>query len=284
MNMQTDVDQQRAIVHAMWATVAGSWATHAEFVDDRGRELTDAMLDLVALRPGQRVLELGCGPGGLGLAAAQRIAPSGEIVLSDVAPEMTAIAARRASTMGLTNVATAVLDLEAIDEPAASFDVVLSRDGVQFASDPARAAGEIRRVLRPGGRWVVATWASRARNPWLAIVLDAVSAQLGTPMPPPGVPGPFSLDDADVLLALCSDADLVDVVVSAMCVPLRALSFDDWWTRTTALAGPLATVLAALPSEQLQAIRATAGTAAAHYETSSGFEFPGVALIATGRR
>ncbi len=65
-----------------------------------------------------------------------------------------------------------------------------------FVPDPARAAGEIRRVLRPGGRVAVAVWGPRERNPWLGLVFDAVSAQTGPPVPPPGIPGPFSLDDA----------------------------------------------------------------------------------------
>ena len=71
-----------------------------------------------------------------------------------------------------------------------------------FALDPAGAVREIGRVLRPGGRCAIAVWGPRARNPWLGSVLDAVSEQLGMPVPPPGIPGPFSLDDADALAAL----------------------------------------------------------------------------------
>ena len=77
--------------------------------------------------------------------------------------------------------------------------------------DPAGAAREIRRVLRPGGRVAVAVWGPRERNPWLGIVFDAVSEQTGAPVPPPGVPGPFSLDDPDQLAALLTGAELVDV-------------------------------------------------------------------------
>src|ERR671936_1371604 len=58
-----------------------------------------------------------------------------------------------------------------------------------FALDPARAVAEIRRILRPGGRLALAVWGPRARNPWLGVVFDAVSAQLGAPVPPPGIPG-----------------------------------------------------------------------------------------------
>ena len=108
-----------------------------------------------------------------------------------------------------------------------------------FASDPARAAGEIARVLRPGGRVAIAVWGPRARNPWLGVVFDAVSAQMGVPMPPPGMPGPFALEDAGRLHRLLVDAGLVDVAVRELPVPLLSPSFEDWWTRTSSLAGPL---------------------------------------------
>ena len=67
-------DELRAQVHGMWAAVAGSWAEHAEYADARGAAATGKMLDLTRPLQGERVLELACGPGGLGLAAADRVA------------------------------------------------------------------------------------------------------------------------------------------------------------------------------------------------------------------
>jgi SAM-dependent methyltransferase len=115
-----------------------------------------------------------------------------------------------------------VRDLEAIDEPDGAYDVVLCREGLMFVPDPARAAAEIARVLRPGGRAAIAVWAARERNPWLGLVLDAVTEQTGTPVPPPGVPGPFSLADPDGLVRLLSDAGLADITLDEIPVPLRA--------------------------------------------------------------
>jgi SAM-dependent methyltransferase len=277
-------DELRAHVHGMWAAVAGSWAEHAEYADARGAAAAEKMLDLSAPQPGERVLELACGPAGLGLAAAERVAPGGEVVLSDVVAEMTSIAAARAEALGLRNVSTCELDLEDIDQPDGSYDVVLCREGLMFAADPARAAREIRRVLRPGGRFAIAVWGPRERNPWLGVVFDAVSAQLGRPVPPPGIPGPFSLEDADRLAGVLSGAELTDVVVSELPVPLRAVSFEEWWARTSALAGPLAKMLASLPDEAAAALRARVREASRPYETAAGLEFPGVTLLATGRR
>ena len=177
----TGTSEFRPHVHGMWAAVAGAWGERADYIDARGRVVTERMLDRAALRPGDRVLELASGPGGVALAAAPRVAPGGEVVVSDVVAEMTAIAAARAAALGLDNVTARVLDLEAVDEPDGAFDVVLCREGLMFATDPARAAAELLRVLRPGGRAVVAVWGPRERNPWLSRVFDAVTAELGHP-------------------------------------------------------------------------------------------------------
>jgi SAM-dependent methyltransferase len=277
-------DELRKGLHAMWASVADGWAEHADFADARGAAITARMLDIAALRPGQRVLELACGPGGLGLAAALRVAPDGEVVLSDVAVEMTAIAAARAESAGIAHVSTAVLDLEEIDQPDASYDAVLCREGFMFALDPASAARELARVLRPGGRVALAVWGPRERNPWLGVIFDAVSEQVGAPIPPPGIPGPFALSDAERLGALLSDAGFQDVTVSEQPEALRAGSFDEWWSRTSALAGPLAKILAAQPAETVDGIHERLIQATREYTTADGLEFPAVALLAAATR
>jgi ubiquinone/menaquinone biosynthesis C-methylase UbiE len=276
-------DEIRANVHQMWAGVATRWGEHADYVDARGAQVTDALLELTRPQPGERVLELACGAGGVGLAAAERVGPAGEVVLSDVVPEMTAIAERRAAALGLGNVSARVLDLEAIAEPDGSYDVVVIREGLMFALDPVRAAGEIRRVLRRGGRAAVAVWGPRERNPWLGVVFDAVSELTGAQVPPPGVPGPFALDDAGRLAGILAGGGLEDVAVTELPVPLRAASFDEWWSRTTAIAGPLASRLAALPEPARQALRARLEEDTRPYLTADGLEIPGVTLLASGR-
>jgi cyclopropane fatty-acyl-phospholipid synthase-like methyltransferase len=93
----------------MWASVAPAWAEHADYADTRGADMTTKLLELSAPQPGERVLELACGPGGVGIAAARLVGPGGEVVLSDVVPEMTGIAAARAAALGLGNVRTLTL-------------------------------------------------------------------------------------------------------------------------------------------------------------------------------
>ena len=140
-------------------------------------------------------------------------APEGEVVISDVAPEMTAIAADRAEALGLGNVQHARCSTSSRSTSRTrSYDVVLCREGLMLVARPgAVRAREIGRVLRPGGRFALAVWGPREQNPWLGVVFDAVGAELGTPVPPPGFPGPFSLDDAGGLAGLFADAGLTDV-------------------------------------------------------------------------
>jgi SAM-dependent methyltransferase len=177
-----------------------------------------------------------------------------------------------------------VLDLEDIDQPDTSYAVVLCREGLMFALDPARAVGEIRRVLQPGGRVAVAVWGERARNPWLGVVFDAVSEQTGFPVPPPGVPGPFSLDDTEHLHQLFVDGGFVDVRITEHDTPVRASSFDEWWNRTSSLAGPLASIVRALPPDAARALRERLERAVGPYRTGEGLELPGVSVLLTARR
>ncbi len=130
-------NEARQHVHAMWAAVAAPWEEHAEFVEKRSGRVNGLMFDSVELGADDRVLELACGPGGLGIAAAAR---AGHVLMSDVVPAMVEIAARRATAAGVENVSTAVLDLEGIAAADAEFDCVLCREGLMFAVSPADAA------------------------------------------------------------------------------------------------------------------------------------------------
>ena len=79
------------------------------------------------------------------------------------------------------------------------------------------------------------------------------------------------------------DDALADIAVTELDVPVRARSFDEWWDRTCALAGPLTKILMSVPAETREAMRTRARNAVHAYETANGLELPGVALLASGR-
>jgi len=282
-SVQTD-DAKRAQVRMMWSGVADRWSAHADEVDARGADLTRTMLAKARLQRGDSVLELACGPGGAGLAAAEVVGPTGIVVLSDAVEAMAVIAGQRAAARGLANVRTETRDLEHIDEPDGSFDVVLCREGLMFAVDPALAAREIRRVLLPGGRFVAAVWGPRADNPWLSVIFDAVTAVIGITVPPPGMPGPFALADASRLAAVVEEGGLDDVEIETFPVPLRMPTFEAWWTRTKAIAGPVAAMLASLDAATSAALEDHVRAAVQQYATPSGLDLPGLALVVSARR
>lgn len=269
-------------VSEMWNGVADGWEQQADLVDRHTGAATEAMLDAAAIGPGTDVLDLACGPGGAGIAAARRAGESGRVVLADISPAMVQIAARRSAD--LPQVSTVVCDQLAVDAADASFDAVICRHGLMFATDPAAAVREAVRLLRPAGRYAAITWDARESNPWIGLVLDAVGNQLGMTLPPPGVPGPFSLDDPAVLADTLRAGGLDDVHVRRVATPMSAPSVSAWWDRVLQLAGPVALMLAALEPDVRDAIRQRAlDTAASEArQTDDGICFEGSALVGCG--
>lgn len=267
----------------MWNSVAPSWEANAEFVDQHLAAATDALLDAAEITAGDAVLELAAGPGGAGLRAAQRVGLKGSVVLSDDAPEMVAVAARRA--IGYPQVKTAVFDQSKIIADDGHFDAVISRHGLMFADEPVGAVKEAARVLRPGGALAAMTWGPRSMNPWLGLVLDAVGEQFGVPFPPPNVRGPFSLDDAALMRSVLEEGGLEDVHVQAVDTPMHAASVQAWWERVPELAGPLASALAAMEPDVREQIaqRAKGAGAKASHRDGDQIAFSGSVLIASGR-
>ncbi len=159
-----------------WAGAADHWAEAAE-KPDRGASAKAAawLLDSADLQPGERVLEVACGAGRVGLQAAERVGPAGWVVCSDFAEPMVEVVQGRVARLGLTNVEARVLDAERMtfgeDE---RFDAALCRMGYMLMADPAAALSRTRDALRPGGRLAFAVWGPAEENPWLSLIFAAV--------------------------------------------------------------------------------------------------------------
>lgn len=119
-----------------------------------------SLLDFVALRPGERMLDLACGTGVVAREAASRVGVSGRVVGLDINGEM--LARARA-----TRAAVEWCEGSAMDLPFAvgTFDVVVCQQGLQFFPDESKALREVQRVLIPGGRLAAAVWCSIESSP-----------------------------------------------------------------------------------------------------------------------
>ena len=146
-------DEAAAQVEA-WRSVAGGWERRRDLFARSTAVLTARMVELLDPQPGQRVLELAAGPGEVGFAALPRLLPGGELISTDVAPEMVEAGRRRAEELGLDGVRFAVEDAAALSFADDSVDAVLCRFGIMLVPDMGRVAAEMGRVTRPGGRVV----------------------------------------------------------------------------------------------------------------------------------
>jgi SAM-dependent methyltransferase len=111
---------------------------------------------LVDLKPGQVVLDLGSGAGLDVLLSARRVGPTGRAYGLDMTDEMLALARRNATEAGATNVEFLKGTIESIPLPDASVDVIISNCVINLSGDKDAVLGEALRVLRPGGRFAVA--------------------------------------------------------------------------------------------------------------------------------
>lgn len=263
-----------------WSAVAEAWDDSAEYVERHSTDATAALVERLDVRPGDRLLELAAGPGTLGATWSALVGSTGRVVLSDIAPGMVDVARRRNATC--VNVEHALVDASDIAWPDGSFDVVACRMGLMFTPDPRVALREIRRVLAPGGRFGSLTWGGVDRNPWMTCVgMAAMMNGLIAGGPPIGPGGIFSLSDPSHVADLVDAAGFRGVAVDVIPTTFRSESIETHVARVGALAGPLASVLAAATPEQLDALHATAAQLAADHVTDEGVALPGEALLVT---
>ncbi len=136
---------------------SGDPKAYIEFLDRLTgdfREMVECGIDLLRLRPGAAVLDVGCGHGALGPALAVRVGPGGAVKGIDLSRELVAEAHRRFQASALP-VEIRVGDAQALDFADATFDAARADRVLVFVPDPAAALGELARVTKPGGRVVV---------------------------------------------------------------------------------------------------------------------------------
>jgi SAM-dependent methyltransferase len=177
------------------------WVLFREVVTTGLAEHGEEGLRALAPRPGDRVLDVGCGFGDTARRLAELVGPSGRVVGVDVAPRFVETARREAADAGVANASFAVVDVQTGELPG-GFDLAFSRFGTMFFASPVAALRNIRGALVPGGRLVMVVWRRREDNDWLyraQTIVDAIVERPEEFDEPTCGPGPFSMADADTL-------------------------------------------------------------------------------------
>ena len=269
---------------AQWEEAASGWVRRQEAIREFGAPVSHWMVEAIEPQHGQRVLELAAGVGETGLLAAELVAPTGGVILSDHAEAMLEGARARAAKLDLTNVEFQVWNAEWIDLPVASVDAVLCRWGYMLMADPLAALLETRRVLRPGGRVALAVWDALAANPW-ALAPRMELQERGLAQPPAEsmeyMPGPFGLGDPERLRALLGEAGFTEVAVEAIGVSQRHPSFESFWETMLDISRELHDLVLARPAAEIEAIGISLAGRLAPYTARDGtLEVPGRSLVA----
>jgi SAM-dependent methyltransferase len=198
-----------------WNEQAGPrWVAHQALLDAQLAGLGARAIERAAVAAGDAVLDVGCGCGATSLELARRTGDTGSVLGVDISAPMLALARQRAAEAGARKLRFALADAQTHQFACESIDVVFSRFGVMFFTDPVAAFANLRRALKPGGRLAFVCWQALPLNPWMALPLGVIAQHLTLPPPPaPDAPGPFSFASRERVERILDEAGFAEVVV-----------------------------------------------------------------------
>jgi SAM-dependent methyltransferase len=267
-------------VAAFWDSAAAGWVRHAETQDVYGRPLGAAAFDRLAVRPGERVLDVGCGVGGTTAEFARAAGPTGTVTGIDLAADM--IDAARVRFPDLAFVAGDIGAAGAL--PGAPFDAAYSRMVLMLLADPLAGLRAIRSVLRPGGRLAASVFRAGADNPWLSLVVLGAAPYLG-PMPPLPMgdePGPFAWAPPARITTAFAAAGFTRVEVSPVDVVVAPPAGDDtieWLIEV----GPAGAAYRQAPPSARASARAGVAGLLSRFRSGDGYRLPSGLHVVTAR-
>lgn len=265
-----------------WQTAAEPWYRWGPTLEDWLAQATELMLDMARIGPGNRVLDVAAGAGGQTIAAARRAGPEGAVLATDISGNILDFAARRALDEGLSNVATRVMDGEALEVVPGSFDAVISRVGFIYFPDQQAAFAGMRRALKPGGRLAGVVYSTPEANGFFSIPVSIIRRRAALPAPLPGQPGPFSFGAPGAIEAVYRDAGFTSVEVRRVAAPLRMSSAAECVRFERESFGALHQMLSSLSESERADVWSEIEQELSQFETPDGFEGPCELIVSVG--
>ena len=274
-----------AVVKSDWQRTAASWERFEPQFMYSLSAVDPSLLRALELKPGHRVLDVGCGSGEPALAVAQMVAPGGSVVGLDIAGNMLAVARRRARLRGITNARFVVGDIGRWRPGRMRFDRAVSRYGLMFVADVPQALARVRASLKPGGRLAAAVWGPAARNPFFKVRMEAAAPFMKTPGPDPEhSPHPLRLARPGLLARLMRRAGFKGVKAVGVRAPFTYNGVDQYLEMTLGTPSPLRDVFVTLSRRDQARLRGRLARGIRPFQAGPLIRAPGFAWLVSGRR
>lgn len=264
-------EQFKAQQRQIWDNAAAGWQTWWATIERGAQRVSDKLVELAEIKPGDKILDIATGIGEPAITAAKRVRPNGRVVATDLSPQMLAIAKARAKSLGLDSVMEfKESDAEALDFPKSTFNAILSRWGLMFLPNLSVALVAIKQLLAPDGRLSAAVWSTPSKVPLLDLVFSTVRKQVNAPAPPPGTPGPFALADAAALERSFSQAGFRDVRVETLQITFGFDSPESYTRLHQQVTAPIQIMLSSHTEERKKQVWDSVTDAVMQYADSHG--------------
>jgi SAM-dependent methyltransferase len=253
--------------------VGERWATLQETIDASLAAIGGAALAFAAARPGERVLDIGCGCGATTLALAKAVGPGGIVEAIDISVPMLELARVRAQA---ARVKIGFMQADAAMHVfSPRFDLVFSRFGVMFFADPVAAFSNIHEALARRGRLAFVCWRDAQSNHWASAPF-AAARDLIPPQPPsdPHAPGPFAFADKDRLCGILEKAGFANIRIEPLDTTMYMGATPQDAAAQALNIGPLARAATDLDEAQRDKVRAVVSVAMTKYATPQGITPP----------
>ena len=272
-----------------WNGQTGSqWVDDQQRIDTLLAQVLDAALSVARAKPGESVLDIGCGTGASSIALAKLVAPpdsktNGRVVGLDVSQPMVEWARKRSASH--PNIDYIVADATTHRFPAPFADLLFSRFGVMFFGDPTAAFTNLRRALKPGGRMAFACWRKIDENPWMQVPLHAAYEHVARlPKPGPEDPGPISFADPERVTRILTAAGFAKPRFTPkefMFDIAGGRGMDDAVNQAMTI-GPASRAIKDQPDDVVAKVRESIRAALAPYAKGSAVALPGAIWLVEG--
>jgi SAM-dependent methyltransferase len=250
-----------------------NWAKQQDYTDRILGHITEAFLPFAAAKPGESVLDIGCGCGTTTFSFAQYVGREGNVAGVDISGPMLAVARARAAASNA--------DIPFIEADASTydfqpvFDLVASRFGVMFFADPSAAFCNIKKAVAPRGRLAFVCWRAMEENGWAATPIKAARPLLPPQEPAdPFAPGPFAFADAKRVETILSSAGFKDIHIEKFDGHMDMAATVEEAALHTMTIGPLSRAVAELDDAAKVKVRDVVTQALRPYATPQGVRGP----------